>query len=106
MDKHLPYFYRYKLSDISAPIIKMAKSIVKNYSSAYIRNIYGLFQLSLDLAVKLGLITNNTAKLLAMLKTKAKVDFWTLNEFQKVIATFDVTDYYELYTYVSIYFCL
>ena len=72
MDKHLPYFYRYKLSDISAPIIKMAKSIVKNYSSAYIRNIYGLFQLSLDLAVKLGLITNNTAKLLAMLKTKAK----------------------------------
>ena len=50
----------------------MAKSIVKNYSSAYIRNIYGLFQLSLDLAVKLGLITNNTAKLLAMLKTKAK----------------------------------
>ena len=40
-----------------------------------------------------------------MLKTKAKVDFWTLNEFQKVIATFDVTDYYELYTYVSIYFC-
>ena len=50
----------------------MAKSIVKNYSSAYIRNIYGLFQLSLDLAVKLGLITNNTAKIVGNVKTKAK----------------------------------
>ena len=46
----------------------MAKSIVKNYSSAYIRNIYGLFQLSLDLAVKLGLITNNTAKIVGNVK--------------------------------------
>lgn len=62
----------------------MAKSIVKNYSSAYIRNIYGLFQLSLDLAVKLGLITNNTAKLLAMLKQKQKVDFGRLMNFRKL----------------------
>ncbi|MGY5218529.1 site-specific integrase [Enterococcus hirae] len=106
MDKHLPYFYRYKLSDISAPIIKKWQNqLSKNYSSAYIRNIYGLFQMSLDLAVKLGLITNNTAKIVGNVKKqKQKVDFWTLDEFHKVIATFDTTDYYELYTYVSIYF--
>ena len=78
----------------------------KNYSSAYIRNIYGLFQLSLDLAVKLGLITNNTAKIVGNVKNKSKkLIFGRLMNF-RVIATFDVTDYYELYTYVSIYFCL
>lgn len=106
MDKHLTYFYRYKLTDISAPIIKKWQNqLSKNYSGAYIRNIYGLFQMSLDLAVKLGLVANNTAKIVGNVKKqKQQIEFWTLDEFQKVLETFDTTDYYELYTYVSIYF--
>lgn len=35
-------------------IKKWQNKLSENYSNAYIRNVYGLFQMSLDLAVKLG----------------------------------------------------
>lgn len=106
MDKHLVYFNKYKLSEISPPIIKKWQNkLSETYSSAYIRNIYGLFQMSLDLAVKLGLIATNNAKIVGNVKKhKQEIEFWTLDEFQKVLETFNKENYYELYTYVSIYF--
>ena len=102
---HFAYFYNTKLKDINAPMMKKwQNSLAENYSNAYIRNIYGLFQKSLDLAVKLGLLNKNVAKQVGNVKKqKKKIDFWTQNEFEKVISTFDISDYYEHYTFIIIW---
>ncbi|WP_339217076.1 hypothetical protein [Ornithinibacillus sp. FSL M8-0202] len=44
MDIHFSYFFNRKLKDITPPTIKKWQNVLfENYSSAYIRNIYGLF---------------------------------------------------------------
>ncbi|EJF8944678.1 site-specific integrase, partial [Enterococcus faecalis] len=105
MDIHFAYFFNRKLKDITPPIIKKWQNILsESYSSAYIRNIYGLFQKSLDLAVTLGLLNKNVAKQVGNVKkVKKKVDFWTKDEFEKVIATFDLSDYHEYFSFVLIW---
>lgn len=102
---HFAYFYNTKLKDINAPMLKRwQNNLSEKYSNAYIRNIYGLFQMSLDLAVKLGLLNKNVAKQVGNVKkSKKKIDFWTQEEFEKVIATFDTSDYYEHYTFMIIW---
>ncbi|EAG7293593.1 site-specific integrase, partial [Listeria monocytogenes] len=63
-----------------------------------------VFQMSLDLAVKLGLLQKNVAKQVGNVKkNKKKVDFWTQSEFEKVIATFDTSDYYQNYSFMLIW---
>ena len=70
---HLAYFYKRKLNEISPPMIKKWQNVLsEKYSSAYIRNIYGLFQMSLDLAVKLGLLQRNVAKQVGNVKKTKK----------------------------------
>ena len=102
---HFAYFFNTKLKDINAPLVKKWQNkLSEKYSNAYIRNIYGLFQKSLDLALKLGLLNKNVAKQVGNVKkTKKKIDFWTQEEFEKVIATFDISDYYEHYTFIIIW---
>ena len=102
---HFAYFFNTKLKDINARMVKKWQNkLSEKYSNAYIRNIYGLFQKSLDLALKLGLLNKNVAKKVGNVKkTKKKIDFWTQEEFEKVIATFDISDYYEHYTFIIIW---
>lgn len=106
MRLHFAYFYKTKLKDINAVMLKKWQNkLSEKYSNAYIRNVYGTFQMSLDLAVKLGLIQTNIAKQVGNVKKAyQKIDFWTLDEFQKVIATFDTSDYYERFSFMFIWF--
>lgn len=105
MRLHFSFFFKRKLKDINAPMLKKWQNqLSANYSNAYIRNIYGLFQMSLDLAVKLGLLQTNIAKQVGNVKKdKQTVDFWTQGEFEKVISTFDISDYYEQYAFMLIW---
>lgn len=105
MRLHFAYFYKRKLKDINAPMIKRWQNILsETYSNAYIRLIFGMFQMSLDLAVKLGLLQSNVAKQVGNVKkVKQAVDFWTKEEFEKVISTFDISDYYEHYAFMMIW---
>lgn len=105
MDIHFAYFSNRKLKDITPPIIKKWQNkLSESYSSAYIRNIYGLFQMSLDLAVTLGLVNKIVAKQVGNVKkVKKRVDFWTKEEFEKVIATFDLSDYHEHFAFMLIW---
>lgn len=105
MRLHFSFFFKRKLKDINAPMLKKWQNQLSlNYSNAYIRNIYGLFQMSLDLAVKLGLVQTNIAKQVGNVKrNKQTVDFWTQEEFQKVISTFDISDYYEHYAFITLW---
>ena len=102
---HFQFFFNGKLKDINPPMIKKWQNkLSENYSNAYIRNVYGLFQMSLDLAVKLGLLQSNVAKQVGNIKkNKIKIDFWTLEEFEKVMSTFDTSDYYENFSFTLIW---
>lgn len=83
MDSHFAYFFNRKLKDITQTIIKKWQNILsENYSSACIRNIYGLFQKSLDLAVTLGLLNKNVAKQVGNVK---KVDFGQKMSLKKLL---------------------
>lgn len=106
MEKHFSFFFNKKLKDISAPLLKeWQNKLSEQYSSAYIRLIYGMFHMSLDLAVRLELLQTNIAKKVGNVKKVRKnVEFWTKEEFEKVISTFDTTDYYEQYGFTVIWF--
>lgn len=106
MRKHFfAYFGTRKLKDINAPMLKRWQNeLSKDYSNAYIRLIYGMFQMSLDLAVKLGLLQRNVAKQVGNVKKGSqKVDFWTKEEFSKVASTFDLADYYERFSFTVVW---
>ncbi|MED3600458.1 tyrosine-type recombinase/integrase [Bacillus sp. A1] len=105
MDYHFSFFFNKKLKDISPPMIKKwQNNLSEKYSSSYIRNIHGLLQKSLDLAKTLGLIQKNSAKTVGNVKKiKKKVDFWTKDEFEKFISTFNTDDYYEHFAFMTIW---
>lgn len=105
MEIHLKYFFNRKLKDISAPMVKKwQNNLSSKYSSGYVRSVHGLFQKSLDLAIKLGLIKKNIAKQVGNVKkVRKKVDFWTKEEAERVFSTFDLNDYYDRFAFTLIY---
>ena len=105
MRLHFKFFYKTKLKDINAIMLKKWQNkLAEKYSNSYIRNIYGIFQMSLDLAVKLGLLQVNVAKQVGNVKkVSQKIDFWTFEEFQKVIATIDKSDYYQHFSFIFLW---
>lgn len=105
MRLHFTFFFKTKLKDINAVMLKKWQNkLSEKYSNSYIRNIYGIFQMSLDLAVKLGLLQTNVAKQVGNVKkVSQKIDFWTFEEFQKVIATFDKSDYYQHFSFIFLW---
>ena len=73
VQKHFKYFYKMPLDKITA----------------------------FDRAVILGLIEKNPSRMIGHLKSKkTKVDFWTLEEFQKVISLLYKGDFYEHYLFI------
>lgn len=105
MRLHFTFFYKTKLKDINAIMLKKWQNkLAEKYSNSYIRNIYGVFQMSLDLAVKLGLLQVNVAKQVGNVKkVSQKIDFWTFEEFQKVIATIDKSNYYQHFSFIFLW---
>ncbi|GAB2562212.1 tyrosine-type recombinase/integrase [Gracilibacillus alcaliphilus] len=77
----------------------------KKYRSSYIRNVQGLFSMAMDRAVVLGLAESNPSKIVGNVKkTKTKIDFWTKEEFEKVISLFYKEDYYQHFLFISLWF--
>lgn len=105
--KKLDYFGNMKLNAITAPCIQKWQNslFTVGLSSNYIRSIHQIFQQILDQAVKLGMLPNNPAKIVGNVKKeKPKTDFWTPEEFQKFISTFDTSDTYEHLKFVTFWF--
>lgn len=85
-------------------IQKWQNEMSKKYANSYVRNIYGIFQMLFDRAVILGLVPNNPAKIVGNVKKEKKVvDFWTKDEFEKVIATFYLEDFYQNFGFICIW---
>lgn len=105
--RRLNIFYNKKLTDISPIMIKKWHNdlLADNLSNNYIRSLHQILQQVLDSAVTLELIENNVARKVGNVrKAKAKVDFWTKEEFEKFISTFDKSDTLERFKFTAIWF--
>lgn len=103
VQKHFSFFYRKKVDEIE-PIHVQAwqLKLAKDFSPNYVRIIQGMLCMAFDRAIILGLAKKNPARMVGNIKSKkVKVDFWTLEEFQKVISLLYKGDYYEHYLFIS-----
>lgn len=99
------HFGKKKMENITNIEIQLWKNMLtESFSQNYSRLVYGLFSQILEKAVSLGIIKNNRAKQVGTVpKEKVTVDFWTKEEFEKVLSTFNLDDYYEHYSFVIVW---
>ena len=102
IEKHFKFFYRKKVNEIEPIHVQTWQlKLAKDYSPNYVRIIQGMLSLAFDRAISLGLAKKNPARMVGNIKSKkVKVDFWTLEEFQKVISLLYKGDYYEHYLFI------
>ena len=105
LKKIMKHFGNKKLDNITNLDIQIWKnSLTEQHSQNYSRMVYGLFSQTLEKAVSLGMIKSNRAKQVGTVpKEKVKVEFWTKEEFEKVLSTFNLDDYYEHYSFVIVW---
>ena len=103
--KHFARFDKVPLRDITAPMLQIWRNeLVSGYSPAYARLVFGCFAMILDFAVKIGLLQRNVARQIGNVrKVRKEVDFWSRDEFERVIHTFNQSDYYELFGFTCIW---
>lgn len=105
--KRLSYFGNMQLLKITPPLVKRWQNELfeQGLSKNYVRHLHQLLQQVFDLAIKLNMLVKNPAKIVGNVKKeKAKVDFWTLEEFQKFINSFDKNNVYE-FLYLVTFLC-
>lgn len=102
IEKHFKFFYWKKVNEIEPIHVQTWQlKLAKDYSPNYVRIIQGMLSLAFDRAIILGLAKKNPARMVGNIKSKkVKVDFWTLEEFQKVISLLYKGDYYEHYLFI------
>ncbi|UUI41243.1 tyrosine-type recombinase/integrase [Oceanobacillus oncorhynchi] len=104
--KHFTFFDNLFTSEITPIHVQKWQLALskKKYRSSYIRNVQGLFSMAMDRAVVLGLTESNPSKIVGNVKkTKTKIDFWTKEEFEKVISLFYKEDYYQHFLFISLW---
>lgn len=97
--KHFSYFYKMETNEIEPIHVQNWQlKLAKDFSPNYIRIVQGMLSIAFDRAIVLG----NPSRMIGNIKSKkTKVDFWTLEEFQKVISLLCKKDYYEHYLFIS-----
>lgn len=105
IDTRLDYFDNMLIDKIGPLQVQAWQlELSKKYGQNYVRSIQGMFSRAMDRAVVLGLVKSNPAKVIGNVKKlKVKVDFWTLEEFEKVISQINTDDYYEHYLFITIW---
>lgn len=74
------------------------------FSQNYAALVYGMFRSSLTYAVKRNIIDSNTALLTdAIAKKKAIVPYWTKEDFEQVLTSFYLDDYYDHMSFVIVW---
>lgn len=103
IEKHFSYFYKMNTDKIEPIHVQNWQlKLAKNYSPNYVRIIQGMLAVAFDRAIVLGLAKKNPVRMIGNVKSrKPKIDFWTLEEFQKVISLLYKGDYYEHYLFIS-----
>lgn len=101
--KHFAYFYKKKVDEIEPLHVQTWQlKLAGKFSPNYVRIVQGMLAVAFDRAIILGLCKRNPARMVGNVKSKkVTVDFWTLEEFQKVISLLYKGDYYEHYLFIS-----
>lgn len=102
IEKHFKFFYRKKVNEIEPIHVQTWQlKLAKDYSPNYVRIIQVCFPWHLIVRSssvsprKIQHVWSGNIK-----SKKVKVDFWTLEEFQKVISLLYKGDYYEHYLFI------
>ena len=103
IQKHFAYFYKMATDEIEPINVQNWQlELAKEFSPNYIRIVQGMLSIAFDRAIVLGIAKKNPSRMIGNIKSKkTKVDFWTLEEFQKVISLLYKGDYYEHYLFIS-----
>ena len=103
IQKHFAYFYKMATDEIEPIHVQSWQlELAKQFSPNYIHVVQGLLSLAFDRAIVLGIAKKNPSRMIGNIKSKkTQVDFWTLEEFQKVISLLYKSDYYEHYLFIS-----
>lgn len=105
--KHFSCFYE-KFTDAIEPIDiqNWQLALIRaGYSPNYVRVTQGMLSVAFDRAVILGITERNPSRMVGNVRgQKPLVDFWTLEEFEKVISKLYKGDYYEHYLFISLLF--
>lgn len=106
IQKHFPYFYKMAVSDIEPINVQdWQLKMTKNLKPSYVRAVQGLFSVAMDRAIVLGITTTNPSKIIGNVKkVKPKVEFWTKEEFEKVLSLIYKEDYYQNFLFISLWF--
>lgn len=98
-------FGKKKPRDITTlDILDYKNKLLERHSQNYARLKFGMFSRSLKHAKKHGLIKENLVEIVEGIpKKKPEVDFWTKKEFEKVIETFNLNDFYEHMSFAMIF---
>ena len=107
--KRLAYFYDMKIVDIKPIHVGywQTELLKEELSNTYVRLLHGTLVSILNFALKLEVIHENPAtKLGNVSKKRQEVDFWTVEEFQTFISSFDLNKYKErlYYTAFTLFF--
>ena len=103
IQKHFAYFYKMATDEIEPIHVQSWQlELAKEFSPNYVHVVQGLLSLAFDRAIVLGIAKKNPSRMIGNIKSKkTQVDFWTLEEFQKVISLLYKGDYYEHYLFIS-----
>lgn len=103
IQKHFAYFYKMATDEIEPIHVQSWQlELAKQFSPNYIHVAQGLLSLAFDRAIVLGIAKKNPSRMIGNIKSKkTQVNFWTLEEFQKVISLLYKGDYYEHYLFIS-----
>lgn len=106
VNKHFPFFYKMAVSDIEPIHVQdWQLKLSKNLKSSYVRAVQGLFSIAMDRAIVLGITTTNPSKIIGNVKKKKpKIQFWTKEEFEKIISLIYKEDYYQHFLFISLWF--
>lgn len=104
-EEFIERFGKFKPRDISSLAISKYKSdLLASYSQNYARLKFGMLSRTLKHAKLHGMVKENLCeKVGAVPKEKVHVNFWTKEQFETVIKTFNITDYYEHFCFVLVW---
>jgi integrase len=103
--KHFAFFNHLNVDQIKPMHVQTWQSkMSETLSRAYVRVVQGIISLAMDRAVVLGLSNSNPSKIVGNVKKEKKVvDFWTKEEFEKVLATIYIDDYYQRFLFTTLW---
>ncbi len=102
--KHFGYFDKFLVSEIQPiHVQRWQLKLLGKYSASYVRGIQGLFSIAMSRAVVLGICKDNPSKIVGNVKKqKIRIDFWTKEEFEKVVSVMYLDDYFQHYAFITI----